>query len=232
MLIETSAIILSKIKYSDSSFIIKAYTESSGLKSFIFKGVRNKKGNVQAFFQSLTIVELQITQKENSNLGNAKSVTIKRPTNVYASISKSSIAIFIAEIVARYFKEEAVNKEFYSFLEEEIITLDKLDKIEKINQFSLMFLINTIKFLGISPNKPTQENTFFCLQEGLFLPSISCVLPLSDKKNALLIQLLNGKLQFNLEERRILLQTLTDYIDNQLSCSGKIKSLEVLSELA
>ena len=54
--ITTKAIVLSSLKYSDTSLIVKCYTEQEGIKSYIIKGVlKAKKGGIKvAYFQPLT----------------------------------------------------------------------------------------------------------------------------------------------------------------------------------
>jgi len=60
------AIVLHQIKYSETSLILKIYTEKEGLLSFIVKGVRGKKGKLRtAQFQILNLLEK--LQKKLSN---------------------------------------------------------------------------------------------------------------------------------------------------------------------
>jgi Recombinational DNA repair protein (RecF pathway) len=50
--IETKAIVLSSLKYGDTSLIVRCYTEQLGLKSFIAKGVfSKKKRNTSLYFR-------------------------------------------------------------------------------------------------------------------------------------------------------------------------------------
>ena len=43
MLVSTEAIVLSYLKYSETSIIVKCFTQSDGLKSYLIKGVRSAK---------------------------------------------------------------------------------------------------------------------------------------------------------------------------------------------
>ncbi|MBT3793816.1 MAG: DNA repair protein RecO, partial [Flavobacteriaceae bacterium] len=43
MLVSTEAIVLSYLKYSETSIIVKCFTKSDGLKSYLIKGVRSAK---------------------------------------------------------------------------------------------------------------------------------------------------------------------------------------------
>ena len=43
MLISTESISLNYVKYSETSIIVKCFTKSDGLKSYLIKGVRSSK---------------------------------------------------------------------------------------------------------------------------------------------------------------------------------------------
>ena len=59
------AIVLHQIKYSETSLILKIYTEKEGLLSFIVKGVRGGKGKFRsAQFQPLNVIDL--TYRKNT----------------------------------------------------------------------------------------------------------------------------------------------------------------------
>ena len=43
MLVSTEAISLNYVKYSETSIIVKCFTKSDGLKSYLLKGIRHQK---------------------------------------------------------------------------------------------------------------------------------------------------------------------------------------------
>ena len=55
MLISTEAIALSSIKYSESSIIIKCFTLSDGIKSYLIKGIRSQKKKISKYWSFSTI---------------------------------------------------------------------------------------------------------------------------------------------------------------------------------
>ena len=59
--VTTKAIVLSSLKYSDSSLIVKCFTEEDGLKSYMLRGIlKSKKGKLKAaYFQPLTLLKLE-----------------------------------------------------------------------------------------------------------------------------------------------------------------------------
>ena len=61
----TNGICLHHYKYSESSVIVKIFTEKFGLKSYIMKGVRSKKSkNKLNILHSLNIVDLEVSNND------------------------------------------------------------------------------------------------------------------------------------------------------------------------
>ena len=61
------AIVISSLKYSDNSLIVKCFTQTMGTRSYLLQGVlAQKKGNLKtALFQPFTLLELVATHKNN-----------------------------------------------------------------------------------------------------------------------------------------------------------------------
>ena len=53
MVVSTKAIVISKIKYNDNDLIVKCYSASCGVKSYVIKNaLKSKKGKLKpAYFQ-------------------------------------------------------------------------------------------------------------------------------------------------------------------------------------
>ena len=68
---QTKGIVLSSVKYSESSIICKLYTDKLGLQSYIVNGVRKKKGG-SAYYQPLNILDLTVYHKNNNQLKRIK----------------------------------------------------------------------------------------------------------------------------------------------------------------
>nr|MBC8458136.1 DNA repair protein RecO [Deltaproteobacteria bacterium] len=103
MLYKTRGIVLHSVKYSESSLIVKVYTEIFGLQSYLLKGIRSQKAKTKpALFQSLSLLDMVVYHKEKSSLHPVKEVRLAAPTHSISSdIRKSSIALFLAELIYR-----------------------------------------------------------------------------------------------------------------------------------
>ena len=68
---QTKGIVLSSVKYSESSIICKVYTAKLGLQSYIVNSVRKKRGG-SAYYQPLNILDLTVFHKNNKQLAQSK----------------------------------------------------------------------------------------------------------------------------------------------------------------
>src|SRR6478735_2606671 len=99
MQIKTRAIVLSALKYQEKSLIVKCFTLSDGLKSYFvrdaFSGRKTSQKN--AYFQPLTLLEIEAQHKNKGSLEHFKEVKIAFPfATVHADISKSTSALFLS----------------------------------------------------------------------------------------------------------------------------------------
>ena len=131
MLIKTNAIVLSTLKYGDSSLIARCYCKELGLKSFMLKSIlSSKKGQLKkSLFQPLNIITL-ITQVKNENkdgLHFIKEARICFPLiKIPSDIKKNTVALFLSELMGRVITEEgAPNQMLYHFIEKNIIFLEQ-----------------------------------------------------------------------------------------------------------
>ena len=64
----TKGIVLHYYKYSESSVIVKIFTEESGLQTYVLKGVRNKKSkNKVNLLQALNLVNMEASNISKRN---------------------------------------------------------------------------------------------------------------------------------------------------------------------
>jgi DNA repair protein RecO (recombination protein O) len=169
MLHKTSGIILHTVKYAESGLIVKAYTQEYGLQSYIISGIRNKKsGNKTSLFQPLTLVDIVSTGNPKSSLQRISEISISQPyTHIPYDIIKSTLTIFLNEVLLKTLKEAQPDEELFQFLKNSFLILD----IYPANcaNFHLSFMVQYSRFLGFSPQGKFSENTpFVDLKEGSF----------------------------------------------------------------
>lgn len=235
MLVKTKAIVISSLKYQEKSLIVKCLTQSDGLKSyFVPNAFSTKKSNQKAaYFQPLSILEIEANHKNKGTLEHFKEIKLAHAYQTVSNdIVKSSIAIFLSEIIHHSIHEEEKNENLFHFLESALLWFDAHD--EMVN-FHLILILEMTKFLGFYPENSDINLNFFDVKEGTFstFQGTNC---LSDHETFLLKKLIGLKFDsdqkvFSGTERQILLKILLHYYTVHLDGFKKPKSLEVLKEV-
>ena len=235
MLVKTKAIVLSSLKYQEKSLIVKCFTLSDGLKSyFVRDAFSGRKGNHKiAYFQPLTLLEIEAVHKNKGTLENFKEIKISHPYwSIPTDIFKSTIVLFLSEMLHHSIHEEEANPDFFAFLETALMWLDTHDQIAN---FHLILLMEATKFMGFYPEDSNPNFDFFEMREGIFMPfeTVSCL----NKSHTFLLKKLlelrfdSIEILFNSKERQALLKIIIDYYSLHLDGFKKPKSLEVLVEV-
>jgi DNA repair protein RecO (recombination protein O) len=235
MLVKTKAIVISSLKYQEKSLIVKCFTQSDGLKSYFVQSAFSSKKSSQkiAYFQPLTLIEIEASHKNKGTLEHFKEIKLATAyQTINIDIVKSTIVIFLSEVLHHSIQEEEKNEPLFTFLETALLWLDNH---EETANFHLILLLEITKFLGFYPDNSETDFPFFEMNEGQFSPlhGISC---LSEHETHLFKKLMNLKFDSDQKvfagiERQILLKILLDYYSIHLDGFKKPKSLDVLKEV-
>jgi len=234
MLHHTRGIVFQQIKYSETSIIAKIYTELFGLQSYLIKGIRSKRSTVKpALLQHLTLVDLVAYHKEKKDIQHLKEIKIGFPLKtVHTDIIKSSIVVFLNEVMHKVIREEEENQPLFTFIYNSVKTLDSIET--SVSNFHLVFLMQLTKYLGFYPkNNYSNQNKYFNLQEGIFTASQGELLvkePFSGYLSALTnVQIENAdKFSILSQHRKDLLDIILKYYQLHIPVSINIKSNAVL----
>ena len=236
MIRKTGGIVLHTTKYGESSLIVHCYTEQFGRQTFMVKGVRNsRKQNRSNLFQPLFILDFEVYHKDQREIQLVKEVSRAIPLNsIPFDITKSTQAIFMAEVLYRVVKEEETNPMLAHFL---FSTIQYLDAMEGSSpDFHILFMFQLSRHLGFYPqNNFEGETVFFNLSSGRFKthfgdPEIHLDRDASELWSLYMGADLHGvkKLGFNSPQRKLILDKLVRYYKMHVSGMGEIRSLEIL----
>ncbi|POY35068.1 DNA repair protein RecO [Solitalea longa] len=236
---KTKGIVLKTTNYAESSVVVLVFTEQFGLQSFIVNGVRKPKAKFPpSLFQHLNLLEMVIYHKTSGGLQRIQEVR-----NIPAYISspfdviKSSVLMFLNEVVYKCLKQETQEPHLFSFVYNAIQFLD-LHRGNVAN-FHLVFLVHFARFLGFYPvvNNAT-DNEYFDLKEAVFTnvrPTHSQVVVQPYSGYIARLLQLNfehmEELRINSSDRKVLLHALIDFYELHVDNFGKLKSFEVLEEV-
>lgn len=234
MLLKTRAIVISAIRYQEKSLVVRCYTQAEGLRSYYVRDAfgSKKSGQKNIYFRPLSIIDIVATHKNKGTLEYFKEVHLAHPyTTLHTDIIKTTVALFVSEVLHHCIKEEEQNTGLYEFLETSLLWLDGHD--EPVN-FHLILLLGLTRFLGFYPNG-AEGHVFFEMTEGVFMPYASSTC-LTEHETLLLRRLMalrldNREKSFHITERQALLKILLDYYTIHLDGFRKPRSLEVLREV-
>jgi DNA repair protein RecO (recombination protein O) len=154
-------ILIKRINYSETSLIVKFYTQSDGLTSFLFQGGKKKKGNS---LQPLGLFEITSYKRPESDFGKISAI---QSYYTFQSIPfhpvKSGLAFFLAELVEKSLLSQGSDPRVFSFLESEIKWLDQHDQLAN---YPIWFLLRLSTFLGFNPQINGDTPRYFEMQEG------------------------------------------------------------------
>lgn len=238
MLFQTKGILFHKTNYSESSIIAKIYTEKFGLKSYLVRGVRKSKAKFKAnLFQSLSLVDLIVYNKEKSEIQNIKEVRQdKQYQTIPFDVIKSSIVIFMNEVLYKSIWEEEKNPGLFTFVYNALLTFDSC---ESPTNFHIVFMLQLSRFLGFFPkNNFTESRKNFNLEEGEFqdinLQNELYISPPLSIKFSQIVDLpldQHEKVKLTGTERKILINKLIRFYELHLPGFKNIRSHQVLHEV-
>jgi len=235
MLVKTKAIVISSLKYQEKSLIVKCFTLSDGLKSyFVRDAFSSRRGNQKiAYFQPLTLLEIEAVHKNKGTLEQLKEIKIDTPfQTIPTDIFKSTMALFLSEMLHHAIREEEKNEPLFNFLES---ALQWFDHHNEIANFHLILLLEITKYFGFYPDVSETSFPYFDKREGVFMlfPSSNSLTEHETQLFKKLIALTfdNDQKTFHVTERQILLKILIEYYSMHLDGFKKPKSLEVLKEI-
>lgn len=235
MVVKTKAIVISSVRYQDKSLIVKCFTQTDGLKSYFVANAFSGKasGRKIAYFQPLTMLEVVASHKNKGRLESFREIRLAHPYQTASTdIIKSSLLLFLSEVLHACVREEEKNDSLFAFLETALLWLDHH---ESVSNFHLITLMEMTKFLGFYPAAPEFEDGFFDLAAGVFSDQATTTsldaAQTSLWKRLLLLRFGSEQLVFSARERQQLLQLLMDYYRLHLGNFRTPKSLEVLREI-
>ncbi len=235
MLVKTPAIVLSSIKYGDSGKIVKFFTQNHGLISCISKSIYVKKNRTNSLLFSFNFVELVYDEKPNQSLFFLKEINAsKHFSSIHLQPEKTTIILFLTEILNSVLKEEEPHYALFEFLENSIFEFDQ--KKSGFSDFHLWFLMNLTKFLGFYPHFK-KGFSFFDLDNGVSSNETPTGIYISDSDLLNFEKLISldfqnqTQSQFNQIQRKSILSTLLKYFELHISDFRQPKSLEVLNQV-
>lgn len=218
---ETSRIIvLHQTKYSENSLIVHAIDSRFGRQGFLLRGAGRKSGSrVVSEFHSLNVLDVVSSGNPESGLRHLREWETVRPLlNLRTDIFKSSVALFISEVLYRSLTAGASDEGLFEWLCSVILRLDSAECC--IANFHLWFLASFCQKMGFGPESDFEPKEIFSDGEAALLKKLVS----GNFEDAMAVPL-NGRTRSGFSGKMV------QYLSYHLGIRLEIRSLDVLHEL-
>ena len=160
-------IVLRTLKYSDTLMIADIYTCQYGRLSFLVPITRSRRSRVRnVLFQPLSMLTFTANFRNEKALSR---ISDAQPYIMYSTIPfnavKSSISLYLAELLTYALKEEGKDESLFNFLYRSFLLFDGLE--HGYADFHLVFMAQLLRYIGIYPNlSGNSERCYLDLVQG------------------------------------------------------------------
>lgn len=239
MLEKTRGIVLFQIKYTDSGIIVHLFTREFGRLAVLIKGMRKKNsGKHNAMLQPMSLLDIEFYNKPTREIQLLKEFSLSVSFyNIYSNIRKSTVALFLGEVLASVLPEENQQHELFDYIERSLLWFD--ESTERYANFHISFLCGLSSYLGFEPSGMKDgENAFFDMLNGKFISRQPYHEAYSSGTSAGMLSLFfkssheeSASITLTGRERNEIVETIVRYYSLHLPSLRRINSLEVLKEV-
>ncbi len=226
MLSKTKGLVLSYLRYRETSILVTIYTKEFGIATYIENGVRSAKAkHKMALFQPMTLLDLEVFHKPGKGLYRISEAKCFFPyQQIPFDIAKTSIALFLSEILGKVLKEEESNPYLFEFLVDSLQFLDRTPM--NFENFHIQFLWRLTSFLGITPS----DSVEFLSQLNIEKFSL-----LSEVDKSWIDEIVNTPLgstqAISRAQRKNLLAGVIFFYQLHIESFGELRSWQILQEV-
>jgi DNA repair protein RecO (recombination protein O) len=229
-------IVIRTIPYSDHSIIARIYTYEFGLQSYILKGIRKKSGKSAVnYYSPLAQLKLHVQNKPGRGLQIIKEASFAySDRNIPFDIARTSVALFICEVLAEVLTEENhPDENLYHFLSD---TVQHLEHSAQLSDFPLQFMIGLSVQLGFAPEgRKTEVTPAFHLGEGRFIQDVPEGTPMCVKGHIAdyISEVLNdGQVKIPQKiQRKEIMNVLSEYFRLHCKPGFNLNSTDILEQV-
>ncbi len=232
-------IVLHTLRYGENSMVVFMLTDSLGRQNYMVQGVKGGKsrGNKAALFQPMFVLEFEGYESSKMQMHRVRDVRAAMPlVSIPFDVRKSTISLFMAEVLYRLVKEAEPNSPLFDFVWESVCALDSME--DGIANFHLWFLVMLSSHLGFYPGNEYVQGSWFDIQNGIFTPVMPTHrLMLDVEDTAVLASIMEtrpenlGGLKMSRERRSSFLSAMLLYFGYHLDTMHHVRSVQILRDV-
>ena len=162
-------VVLHLTKYSDHALILHTVDAVAGRCSYLVRGI--KRGNAVAAFHPLSLLDIVSSASPKSSLAYLREWEPVRPLHAIRSDrAKSSVAMFLSEVLYRSFTNELSDPQFFDWLCEAVCALETAEG--SIANFHLWFLVSYAVQMGFMPGEAIEPSGLFAPDEAALFQQV------------------------------------------------------------
>lgn len=232
-------IVLNTVKYGDSSLVAHLLTDRFGRQSYMIQGVRSSRGHgsKMALFQPMFALEFEGLESPKMEMHRMREIRNGiLLSSIPYDVRKSTIALFMAEVLYRLVRESEPNAALFDFAWNSTAALDALDR--GVANFHLWFLSQLSCLLGFRPGNEYRPGAWFDIREGLFAATRPAHPAVMTQECAELFSRLLacdvrhlGDIPLGRAQRTEFLNALLSYLGYHLDAVSAVQSVHILREV-
>lgn len=232
-------IVLHTVKYGESSMVVFMLTDTLGRQNYMIQGIRGpkSKGNKAAVFQPMFVLDFIGLESSKMQMHRMREVRMGMTlASVPFDVRKSTISLFMAEVLYRLVKEVEPQSPIFDFVCGSVSALDSIT--EGVANFHLWFLVRLSAHLGFYPGNEYIPGSVFDIQEGLFtivVPTHRLILnadtsrTLSELMSCEVSEL--ADIHLSRSQRSDFMNSMLTYFGYHLDSIHKVRSIEILRDV-
>lgn len=219
--------------------IVHLLTDVGGRESFMVQGIRSSRGrgSKAGLFQPLFPVEFEGLCSPKMDMHRFREIHSGMVLHsIPFDIRKSTISLFMAEVIYRLIKESESNSSLFDFMWHSIAALDQIE--QGVANFHLWWLVNLSRMLGFYPSGEYKKGYYFDIKEGCYCPiqplhtlflTSECSEFLRDFTEVSVENI--AEIGMNRAQRVRFMESMLSYYSYHLDSIHAVQSVEILQEV-
>ena len=145
MIIHSTAIVLRRFSYSDTSIIARCFTKEMGKISFIIRGAKRKKSPQSAFYEPMSHLDLVFSHNKRRDLHIVSKASFASTyLNIHKDLKRIAYGMAIDELTEKTVIDEDPNKELF----DELLKIIRVIDLEKM-RLNLIYWYYQLRILRL-----------------------------------------------------------------------------------
>ncbi len=230
---KSEGIVLSSLKYSETSLILDIYTKQHGLGSYIVSGVRKQKSRTANVYHPMNIIDM-VAYTSGESLSRIKEASY---AYMYQKLDRdvisAAVGTYVIELVRNAIQDKEPDERLYSFIRGTLLSLDSGS--HAISTLPYEFAIRLAEYMGFQmQDNYSEESPYFDLSSGQFVSALTSDSTVLDGTlSTVMHQLMNGVQTISLtkQDKAFLLDKLMSYYELHIDNFKPLRSIPVLRSI-